>query len=246
VKHHIFKYAPVACLLAFSTAPAWGDAIILSTTGDIQTGTLTGSLLPGAQENQSDDVISLEQSSLSLQSGLAVDATASGVYNTVAGLTPGLIAAGTVISDTYFHSDPVLSSGTLFTGSITFSQNILGVISETSTLDATDSVLGAPGVVYAENDRARGLELAPSEDQFTISADLRTLSFSVMTWGNIDDLRVITAGVEGATATTQMAPSATPEPDTMAILGIGLVAVSLLRKRQRRIPAAASTTEPRL
>ncbi len=81
-----------------------------------------------------------------------------------------------MVSDLYFDADPTQTAGTEFVGSITFSTDILGVIVLSATLNATDSILGLVSVSYPETDAGRGLELT-NQDSFSISADLRTVTF---------------------------------------------------------------------
>jgi hypothetical protein len=84
-------------------------------------------------------------------------------------------------------------------------------------------------VIYAESDGARGFELTPGQDQFSISSDLMTLSFTTMTWGNVDDLRILTAG-ESLSNLGTGAQSSAPEPGTFLLLGLALVGVGWFRK----------------
>lgn len=215
-----------------SSSSAWGSSLLPSTTGDIHITSLAGPLVPGGQEDQFQTSLMLEQSGLSLGSDLAVDASVAGTYDATSPLTPGIIAAGTVVSDWYFHSDPVLTSGTRFAGTITFTDSILGVISRSGTLTATDGQLDQPGVVYGGY---RGFELTPTQDQFSISSDLHTLTFSVMTWASADDLRILTGALSPVSAFSgpSFQGAATPEPATFLILGFGLIGISVVRKTRK-------------
>ncbi|HVW11557.1 MAG TPA: PEP-CTERM sorting domain-containing protein [Bryobacteraceae bacterium] len=230
MKSHIL----ILTVAAFAiTAPAWGGSTVSSYSGDVGfINTPPDSLVPGADENDLKALLFMEDTNLVFASAITVDATAPGLYQSKASLTPGSIAAGTLISDTYLHADPV-TSGTTFTGSVTFSSDILGVIATSSDLVATDPLLGVSGTTYGSIHDAPGLELSPSQDYFSISPDLRTLTFSVKTWNFTDDLRVITAGSLTATAGAQ---SAVPEPGTIPLiaLGLGLIAIGVRRHRSTR------------
>ena|SRR5579863_1867539 len=200
-------------------SPAWCQAIA-GWSGQVELTGIPGSLLPGAFESDTAASIFQESSNLILVSDVAFDAGLPGLYDSPASLTPGVITAGTTVSDAYFHSDPIERTGTVFTGSVTFNSDILGVIALSATLSATDSIFGAAGLVYPGHDGGRGLEMVPGQDSFAISQDLRTLTFSVMTWGNVDEMRIITAGTPGKGNEA----AAAPEPGTGLLLAAGFAA----------------------
>jgi hypothetical protein len=238
---HVFKYTvyvrtnkanPILLALTLSL-PAWCGSTVTTYSGDIGfINTAPSSLVPGAVENNLKALLFMEDTDLSFDSAITVNATAPGLYKSKASLTPGSIAAGTLVSDTYIHADPV-TSGTKFTGSVTFDSNILGVIVTTNDLFATDALLGVTGTNYG-NVTPRGLELNPLQDYFSISTDLRTLTFTLTTWGWTDDIRVLTAGASSGTSAAQPPPaSATPEPGTLALIGLGLGCVVIGARRRR-------------
>ncbi len=201
---------------------------------------LPTSLLPGVFENDLSAQVYLESSNMILTQSVAVDASSSGSYNRLSQLTPGVIAAGTLVSDVMLQTDPVKSTGTDFTGSITFGADILGVIVQSSLLTASDSIFGVSGVAYPGADGARGLELNGKQDGFSLSPDMHTLNFDVNTYGNIDEIRIITAGT---VVNAQFSPenvSQTPEPDTywLLALGVGALACGKLKVAARRSPRA--------
>ena len=106
------------------------------------------------------------------------------------------IAVGTVVDSHLIHSDiPSRSFTGRRTGSVTFAQDILGVVASTAKLASSDS-LGATGTSYAGTTKWRGLEggengFSSLGDKFTISADQRTVTFDINTYV-MDELRVIT------------------------------------------------------
>ena len=157
-----------------------------------------------------------ERLGVTLASAASVDATASGTYGTGGALTPGLISIGTRIDSYYVHADRVgrPTAFLAFSGSIKFDTDILGVAAQVSALDAT-SFLGAAGTNYSG---IGGLE--GGQDQFTISADRRTLTFAFSTSDGADDLRIITA-----------AARAVPEPGTVDLVFTMLGALALVRRK---------------
>ncbi len=162
-----------------------------------------------------------ELQNVTLLQTVGVDATTSGFFNSVASLTPGSIAAGTLVSSHYLHADPVGSGGTVFTyrGTVTFDADILGVAARNAQiLDTT--VLGVPGTVYPTSGTVNGLDYGDGTlDSFTISGDRRTLSFVLQAWAGADALRVITAGTD------------VPEPGALGLVCAALGALALTRRR---------------
>ncbi|HEY4085464.1 MAG TPA: PEP-CTERM sorting domain-containing protein [Bryobacteraceae bacterium] len=227
--------AYIALLALILSVPAWAGSTVSSYSGDIGfINTPPSSLVPGAVENDLKALLFMEDSDLSFASAITVNATAPGLYQSKASLTPGSIAAGTRISDTYIHADPV-TSGTIFTGSVTFNTDILGLIVTTNDLFASDSFLGVTGTNYGGSTTPRGLELSPTQDYFSISSNLRTLTFTLKTWAYTDDIRVITAGNFASTfGASSAAQSPVPEPGTIALIGLGLGLIAVGARRRRR------------
>jgi len=152
---------------------------------------------------QSPDLFAFDESTTTLLSNLIVNIGASP------------IAAGTEISSEYVFFDPGPTQH--LTGTVTFGTDVLGVITSTKDLAASD-FLGAPGVNYLDPAN-RGLEAG---DSVTISAPNQiTVDFTASSPG--DYIRVITAGP---------AP-AVPEPGTLGFVASGMIGLVLLRRRQR-------------
>jgi hypothetical protein len=105
----------------------------------------------------------------------------------------GFIPAFTRMSSHFVSGDPFAQL--LLTGRVRFDGPIIGVISSTALLDASDASCGAAGTVYPTGlEPNRGFELAPQADAYQIIAggfgievtmDVPPLSFS-------DHLRVLT------------------------------------------------------
>ena len=105
---------------------------------------------------------------------------------------PGSIPAGTTVDSHYIHFDP--STTTSLSGSVTFSNPILGVIVRTSLLPVSDATLGATGTDYAGTTGARG---SRDGDTVTISIDglTVTVNLTAVNTGR-DDIRVVTISSE--------------------------------------------------
>lgn len=196
----------------------------VSLSGEAQMAPIPNSLLPGVFESDLSAEVYLESSNMILTQNVSVDATSYGTYNLFSQLTPGAIAAGTLVSDVMVQADPVQKTGTEFIGSLTFSSDILGVIVKSAMLTASDAIFGVSGVSYPGADGARGLELN-GQDDFSISQDMHTLTFDLGTYTNIDEIRIITAGVTNTTANSGQ--EAVPEPGTVSLLALGFGGICL-------------------
>jgi hypothetical protein len=103
----------------------------------------------------------------------------------------GVIPAGTWVSCHFLHGDPVTTL--MLNGQVVFSGPILGVISSSAGLDATDPVAmcGVPGTVYPTALAQRGLEAA---DAYAIVAGGFGINATMNVPANafLDQIRVIT------------------------------------------------------
>jgi PEP-CTERM motif len=212
-----FFGVPAMLLLLFGTSARAG---YLSETGMIQVVSAPPSLTTGSFQSDSDIRTFVEQQQFVLTSSVSVDDTATGTFTSNASLVGGTIAAGTSLGSYFFHSDPV-SASQVYSGSVTFTTAILGVIVLSDSLSATDSQLGHQGTTYPTGDSGRGLELSTTQDFFTLSSDRKTLTFQFNTHDNVDEVRVLTA------------PTAVPEPSSLALLGLGTLILTGASFRRR-------------
>lgn len=189
-----------------------GTASLIAAPADARLDALTGSdIVPVWDETQG----------FTLTSNLKVDAVSSGTY-TVASDLPVVqpeISAGSVVNSHYIHFDSPASNAAAAVGSVTFGEDILGVIvmgdsnGTPKTLDLSDYL--ASGTLHDDNLNHRGLEL-DSSDWFGISADRRTLNYGFAITQPGDRIRVVTA----------------PEPVSILgmVAGIGMLVNSRRRK----------------
>ncbi len=204
-------------LLGFSPAQAG----IVAVSGAALQMAAPASVVPNAGfESFTDAAVFNEQQNVTLSQALQLDATASGPYTTLADLTPGSVAAGTLVSSHYLHADPVGSGQVIYwyIGSVTFDADILGIAALNQQLLDSDD-LGAAGTVYPTAATVNGLDFNEGTDSFTISADRRTLNFRVAAYAGSDAMRIITAGRE------------LPEPGGLALATAAFGALVLTRRR---------------
>lgn len=201
-------------IIASLVAACAAHAQIVGVTGSAVNSSVPASVVPNVTESNTNTLVFFEGSSI-LASVLNVDAINPGTYTSAQNLS---IAAGTSISTYYLHSDRIgTNPNQSYSGSVTFSQKIIGVIGRGDRLDSSD-VLGNPMTTYGTGDVDRQWEFANGE-QFTISGDGLTLTYQSTLNTSADQLRIVTEAV--------------PEPATMTVLA-GAAALAALRKRKQK------------
>lgn len=153
-----------------------------------------------------------EGQNINITVDLNVDDLADGLGG---GTGPGVLAKGTVVASHYVFFDP---AGTVSQqGFVTFDSDILGILSSTANLAASDFLINT-GVTYL-NPTLRGLEAG---DSVTINGPRRIdVNWTASTPG--DYVRVLTAFSPGATV---------PEPSVLALFGIGMIGLATMRRRR--------------
>jgi len=176
------------------------------------------SVATGALENDVYGVVFQEQSNLVLSAPLTVNAMGPGTYGSHNASNSLVIPTGTPIQSYFVHFDSVgmPNRHIYYTCTITFANNILGVIYMENELNASDAPLGAPGTTYATNEVWRGLE-DNNIDLITISNDLKTVTINSRLFNHLDQIRIITDVV--------------PEPSSLLVLAAGLPLLARLRRR---------------
>ena len=107
-------------------------------------------------------------------------------------LSPSVVAKGRRINSYYIHFDPVGRQDTerVATGSVTFDDEVIGLVISTENLIASNRIAGSPSTQYPTG-QAQDLELNKST-QLSLSADRRTVSFKLCASTHADNIRVIT------------------------------------------------------
>lgn len=173
------------------------DEVSFTVDGAVRAWTRTALPSPDVVDSATscgDDVASLvwlidEREVIELSSDVAVDASAPGAYTTDADLAGSTVAAGEMVwSYALYFDRGGVPAPVPTTGSVTFSEPIVGVIVEGDNLSASDGSLGRPGANYPAD---RTVELG--EDSFEISDDRRTIAVTMSGATTIDQLRVLVA-----------------------------------------------------
>lgn len=136
----------------------------------------------------------LERYDLELPHDLSVNLSESKSYTRFSDES-GSLPAGKRVDCYLVHSAPYGKPHGV-QGTITFSRDILGVISSSDKLNATNGLFGSPWSLKCEHPE-RGFESAPDKnsDRVEISPDRRTLTLRVRT-ESIDQLRVLVETAE--------------------------------------------------
>lgn len=213
-----FAFATVWLWLWSATFPGIASAGIIDTSGAILQIVPPSSVELGALESSSKIFAYTEMLGLTLDYELAVDITSPGFYGETRNLTPGSIGAKTAIDIYFVHFDPVSGLVNLL-GSITFDQDILGVIVLNDSLNATDRTLGFPQTAYPTGLNNRGLDFGGIYSDFiTLSENRRTISINWQATRRVDQIRIITA---------------IPAPGALVLLGLAGLAGTTRRRRKQ-------------
>ena len=189
----------IAITLCTLAVTAWAKVTgsVLGTTGAVASVNPLANVTPGVTQSNSAISVFYEQSKVLGVGGVTVDRTATGTISAPGDLTGGTIPAGTAVTSHYLHFDAV-TGGTNLTGTVTFSEDILGVIVTRANLEGSDAALGYSGTTYPTAVATEGVELP--NDVVTISANRRTLTVNLTAAGGVplDNIRVIGAKTQQA------------------------------------------------
>jgi hypothetical protein len=214
---------PLAIVVTLFPAAIAAGAVTGSTGSVVLNTSPPSNIISGSWESDTQIREFIEAQPKTLTQAVAVDVTVPGTSPGAsdANLSPGTIPAGTPVDSYFFHFDPVGKPATPITlsGSITFDSPVLGLIALSETLNGSIGSLGLATTTYASGSD-HGMEFTlnadGTDDILTLSADRRTVSFTVTANLNADELRIVTA---------------VPEPGSLALLGGGMLLLAAKRGR---------------
>lgn len=135
-----------------------------------------------------------EQQCVPAPSDLPVDITVPGTYDSTSSLTPGTIAAGTMVSSQFVQSESVSNQdgAVVLDGTVHTDAPILGIAVLFHSLNKTD-VLGSSGTAYPTGVTGRGLELDTQSDFVVEVTDQHTVEIHSHERLHADQVRIITS-----------------------------------------------------
>jgi len=218
--------ATLVMIPAAWTTPS-ADAGILGFSGDVALimpppSVESEQLLPN---DMAGSFLFLERERYTLPTAVDVDWDSSiatnGQIEEGTGFFPGTIAAGTAVDSIYFHFDTPLQALGGVVVTVATDSPILGVIVTPSLLDASDTVLGAPGTAYPTGLDFRGTAGQVNEaDRILISPNLDLIEIFSQVEVVLDGIRIITAPI--------------PEPASLTLVALGLIGTYLRGSRRMR------------
>jgi hypothetical protein len=174
--------------------PGESGASVIAASGDVQFEAPPPLVALGTGQSDTALTFFTERTNYALPTGTPVDITPGSSYPEkyvgVDNLTPSTLSAGAAVDSYFMYSQPVGQphNDYPYTATITFNAPILGLIVTTSTLNATNASVGAPGTTYDTTGDA-GLE---SDDKVEL-VGAGTIHVEFYTSVDTDDIRIITA-----------------------------------------------------
>jgi hypothetical protein len=201
-----------ATLLLIAAVPVYGSMIVVTGVTNVPA---PPSVLLGQLSSDTTIYGFSEQSGVML-SGLTVGITTPGTWVCCSGLPVGIIPDGTTVNSYLLRASPSSSGVFDYQGEITFSpgESIVGIIIGYQGIARTDSFLGAPGTVYPPSSFDLG-GLEPGDRVIWGVNNTVSVNFHVTSNG-MDMIRILTTS---------------PEPVEFALIGSGLIALALFRRR---------------
>lgn len=197
------------CWAAFGISGTSGDVVEQSQPADARVNVL----------ESNETVRAWFEGSTFLEGDVDVD-VATSTNNQVA--RSPVVSGGQSVRSYMVHSDTVGSSHLQFSGSISFDQQILGVIFTNAKLVLSDFLTST---LHSSNRKARGFEIG--SDKFHISADGLTLFIDRLDTSTVqDEIRIITAD-------SQVNITAVPEPASLAIWGAASLLGAVVWRRRK-------------
>jgi hypothetical protein len=238
-KRNVKKIIAVLMVVTLLLVALGGSTVLAgvsTTTGTIVSIDPPASVVRG--ELESDSVMRLfqEQEDLELSGDVVVNIINDGTYDASSDpIGTETVPAGTWVDSYLLHMDPVgaPSNWVCIDGSVTFEEDIIGLILFNAQLEGSDGTLGYSATVYPASgtDAGRRVELPGEINPGTLN-DVVTLSGSTLEvhlcvhseWS--DQIRVLTPGTGIIPVEIDIKPGS--DPNSFNINGKGVVPVAIL------------------
>lgn len=179
--------------IALTTAPSLAGSF--RTSGAVQyTSSPPTDLRLGRRESNRSILFFKEDQNYFLRNNLYVDIKNPGSYSKNTNLSPGTISPGVYLDSYFFHADPVgrrENNPINVIGSVTFEDEILGIITGKSNLSSSDN-LGLSSMTFPRHDNRGVMKNDGRTDYVTLSSDRHTINLNLKVGTAMDQIRVIT------------------------------------------------------
>ncbi len=176
-------------------------AHFIGTAGEIALEPPPLSVVPNETEDPVNIIVFREQENLAAPAAIPLDIHVPGRFASYS-VPPGELPPGLLVNVYFLHFDPpgATTAITHRVATLQFPERIVGLITAPGSLDATDTILGLPTVLYPPpgGHPNRGIELNGIEDVLTLRGDRRHLDIDFETSSSSDQLRIITLATPGA------------------------------------------------
>lgn len=183
------------CIFALAGL-ARGD--IVGESGDIEIDNPPRSLERHAWESSDNIRVFSERLAVEITAPVSVEFSQQGIlYQDRSNYTPGTVPIGTLVDSYLVHIDPLREESYRYSGTVTFAEEIVGVIVRWGSMKATTGQFGLTGTQY---DARPGHGIEIGRDKIEWSADGRTLRIFGHASPKIDQIRVLTTPIPAPAA----------------------------------------------
>jgi hypothetical protein len=200
-----------ACALAVCAVESSAMADIIRVGKDAKLYSPRPSVKNNAWESNKRIRVFKEQTDVPLEQAVQVNIASSGDYRSNSPLVQSTLEEGVAVDSWFIHQDSKNGKRIVLKGVIKFDTPIIGVILRPTELADGDPIVGLSTTLYPTGPSfARGLELGNKKDRIKISADMRKITFRLISANSIDQMRILTLA----------SGSEVPAPGALALLAV--------------------------
>ena len=188
-----------------------------SATGAVTVVSPPASVIQNTYESNNEIRLFQERLSVALVEDIGVDISVPSTINSIDDFSPSVVPEGTIVSSTYVIFDPIgTTTMRTLSGSVSFDQNIIGIIYRTASLTPTHLALGNSDTTYQMTNDIGAYGADYGQDPVTLTTDRHTVVFTFSADSSADSIRIITAA---------------PEPSLLVMLLASAVTLLVGRRR---------------